>query len=176
MTGDEYFNDHIPHRVNLLTTFRERYGPKPSRPGYRDGEPPDFFRCSKDISMLMVRFFCTEMGLHLPKRGMGKKQGVELEESHKLPHSFNIQRFTVLEAKSDSRYQSLLAVMKAANRAVAHIEDLDVNHPIQTEAEHYMLIDSIDWVEELIQSHMYGPNRRLLKHAMTLPQNVMDRR
>jgi hypothetical protein len=63
--------------------------------------------------------------------------------------------------------------MRAANRAVAHIEALDVNHPIRTEADHPILFESINWVESLIQSHMYGPNGRSLKQAMALPNNVM---
>jgi hypothetical protein len=123
--------------------------------------------------MLMVRFFCGEMGLYLPRRGQGKKQGTDLEDAASWTSPFNIQRFTQTEAIADARYPRLLAVMKAANRAVAHVESLDVEHPIKTERDHPILIESIDWVEELIQSHMYGPNRRLLKDAMALPNNAM---
>jgi hypothetical protein len=32
MTPEEYFEQHIPHRINLLITFRERYS---NRPGLR---------------------------------------------------------------------------------------------------------------------------------------------
>jgi len=123
--------------------------------------------------MLMVRFFCGEMGLYLPRRGKGKTGGTDLEEAAGWRPLFNVQRFTETEAKNDPRYPSLLAVMKAANRAVAHIESLDVDHPIKTEKDHPMLFDSISWIEELIQSHLYGPNGRLLKDAMALPNNVM---
>jgi hypothetical protein len=137
------------------------------------GEPRDLFRCSKDISMLMVRFFCGEMGLHLPKKGKGKKGGTDLEEIAGWTFPFGMQQFTETQARNDARYPSLLAVMKAANRAVAHIESLDVDHPIRTEDDHPMLFDSITWIEELIQSHMYGPNGRSLQAAMTRPENVM---
>lgn len=174
MTADEYFNDHLPHRVNSLTTFRERYAPSPKRPGFPSGEPRDLFRCSKDISMMMVRFFCGEMGLYLPKKGEGKSKGIHLENRGRgWKPGFKVLRFTETEARNDPRYPSLLAVMKAANRAVAHIESLDVDHPIKTEKDLGILFDSIIWVEELIQSHMYGPNGRLLKDAMALPNNVM---
>jgi hypothetical protein len=36
-----------------------------------------------------------------------------------------------------------------------------------------MIFDSIDWIEELIQSHIYGPSGRLLKDAMALQNNVI---
>ena len=173
MTPDEYFNDHLPHRVNLLTTFRERYAPNPERPGFHSGEPRDLFRCSKDISMLMVRFFCGEMGLYLPKIGQGEKRGTDLEQVRKWTSPFGVQRFTEAEATKDGRYPCLLAVMKAANRAVAHIERLDVDHPINTETDHSTLFVSITWIEELIQSHMYVPNGRSLRDAMALQNNVM---
>ena len=28
MTADEYFNEHIPHRLNLLIAFRSPWGPR----------------------------------------------------------------------------------------------------------------------------------------------------
>lgn len=126
MNADDYFDRHLPHRVNLLTTFRERYGPKPAsspgRPKLEGEQTRDLFRCSKDIAMLMVRFFCGEMGLYLPKKGEGQKGGTDLEDSRKWHQSFKALRFTAAEAIADVRYRKLLDVMKAANRAVAHIE------------------------------------------------------
>jgi hypothetical protein len=172
MTANDYFDFHLPHRVNLLTTFRERYAqtavPNPSRPKQNFGEPRDFFRCSKDISIMMVRFFCDEMGLYLPK-------GSTLFEERKAGHCrFNIQPFTLSEAQADpSKNVSLLVIMKAANRAVAHINDLDVDHPIKVQHDHQVLFDTINWVEELIETHIYAPNRRSLSDALKLADNVM---
>ena len=58
MTADEYFDWHIPHRLNLLVAFRTRYSGDNS-PGSLDPETyRDLFRCAKDISLLMTRFFC----------------------------------------------------------------------------------------------------------------------
>ena len=171
MNADDYFNRHLPHRVNLLTTFRERYGPKPasnpSRPKLECEQTRDLFRCCKDIAMLMVRFFCDEMGLHLPKGGS------QLKENSKWHHPFKALRFTDAEAIADLRYRKLLDVVKAANRAVAHIEPVDVDHAIKTDKEHLELVEVIDWIEELIRTHMYEPNGRSLEEAMRLPDNVM---
>lgn len=176
MTPDDYFTLHLPHRVNLLTAFRARFGRKPAsdgRPRLNAEDFRDLFRCSKDIAMLMVRFFCDEMGLYLPKKKEGKHGGTQLEERRpKAP--VKVLQFTKAEAKSDNvRYQKLLAVMIAANRAVAHINPADVDHPIRTAREEDELCDVIDWIEELIQSHIYDPNKKQLKDAMKHPWNVM---
>ena len=113
------------------------------------------------------------MGLYLPKRGKGKKGGTALEEVSKWTSPLGVQQFTESEAQNDRRSPSLLIVMKAANRAVAHIESVDVDHPIKVEKDHHILFESISWIEELVESHMYRPNSRRLSDAMALPDNVM---
>ena len=173
LTEDQYFNDHIPHRVNLLTTFRNRYsGRRTARvvagqPNQKWDQPRDFFRCSKDISFLMVRFFCAELGLCL------SKEDTDPKEKKNWPQPFNCKRFTLAEAKMDPRYNSLVAVLKAGNRAVAHINESDVDHGFKIEADHEPLFAVIDWIEDVIQTHMYEPNDRSLSDAMQLQNNVM---
>jgi hypothetical protein len=172
VTPEEYFNDHIPYRVNLLTTFRERYGPDPRRPGFTSGQPRDLFLCSRNISILMVRFFCEEMGLYLPVKGP-KDTSSDLRERATWVSVFNIQRFREAEATNDPRYPALLLVMEAANRVAAHLEGTEVNYPSPTEKDDPFLLASIGWIEELIQSHIYKPNRRFLSDAMALAHNAM---
>jgi hypothetical protein len=179
MTEDQYFNGHIPHRVNLLTTFRNRYSRRRSgriavrQPRQPWDQPRDFFRCSKDISILMVRFFCDEMGLHLPENASEPKDRKKRNGKPWQPR-FKCKRFTVADAKKDRKFDSLVAVLKAANRAVAHINKLDVDHGFKTQADHEPLFDVIDWIEDLIETHMYQPNdRRSLSAAMELRNNVM---
>ena len=180
MSEDQYFNDHIPHRVNLLTTFRDRYSRRRGgrvaahRPEQSWDQPRDFFRFSKDISILMVRFFCDELGLHLPEKASEPKDRRERDGKPWQPH-FKCKQFTVADAKKDKRkFSSLVAVLKAANRAVAHINKLDVDHGFKTQADHEPLFDVIDWIESLIETHMYEPNgNRSLSAAMQLQNNVM---
>jgi hypothetical protein len=179
MTPDEYFNAHIPHRLNLLTTFRDRYSGRrrlaDHRPQQSWDEPRDFFRCSKDISILMVRFFCDELGLHLPENASEPKDRTKRKGKPWHPR-FKCKRFTVADAKKDKNFDSLVAVLKAANRAVAHINELDVDHGFRTKPDHEPLFDVIDWIENLIQTHIYEPNdRRSLSAAMQLQDNVMER-
>lgn len=54
MTQKDYKERHIPHRVNLLITYRERFS---NLSAEKRQNIRDFERCAKDISMLMVRFF-----------------------------------------------------------------------------------------------------------------------
>jgi hypothetical protein len=121
----------------------------------------------------MVRFFCDEMGLHLPENASEPKDRKKRNGKPWHPH-FKCKLFTVADAKKDKKFDSLVAVLKAANRAIAHINKLDVDHGFKTEADHEPLFDVIDWIENLIQTRMYEANdRRSLSAAMQLPNNVM---
>src|ERR1035437_6686383 len=105
MTND-FLSLHIPHRIILLTTFRERFWSVNTTKNY---EVDDLFRCSKDISMLMVRFFLGEMGINL-------KEGATEISDKKVEHSdLGIQKLTIKEVKKDRRYQNIFIVLKTAN-------------------------------------------------------------
>ena len=180
MTESDYFDAHLPHRVNLLTTFRERYsGRQPSlnltyRPAQAWDQPRDFFRCAKDMSILMVRFFCDEMGLFLPEGEIIPKDRAKRRDGAVWQPRFKSLRFLAADAQKDTKkYVSLVEVLKAANRAVAHIDTADVDHGFRTRDDHEALFDVIDWIENLVQTRIYGPNDRVLKQAMQLDKNVI---
>lgn len=145
MTKDEYFKKHIPHRIILLTTFRERFSPLSSI--YTDPDiVSDFFCCSKDISMLMVRFLLGELGINLKER--------QFDICEKGHNQF-VKKLLIRDVIKDSKYENVLTVLKAANRAVAHIEENDINHPLQLDEDNQILFDAIDFTEEKIKSNMY---------------------
>lgn len=161
--ANEYFEEHFPHRVNLLITFRERFGDPVNNRHLHSESYRDLFRCSKDTAMMMVRFFCEEVGLKL-------SQGQPEPEERKMPkRPFLVKKVSKAGLKKDPRYTSLVRVLTAANRAVAHIEDSDVYHNL-SDAE---LIDAINLTEELVQSNIYQPNGADLHVAMKLPNNRM---
>jgi hypothetical protein len=168
MSPDEYFDTHIPHRVNLLITFRQRYsGRYPqialSREAYRD-----LSRCAKDMSLIMVRFFCEEMGIYLPK---GKN---DVEESKSWSSRFGSSRLSKAVFKADpEKYEELCKVLRAANRAVAHIEDGNVDHSFKTDSDDEQIFRVIDWIEDLIKTHIYQAAGRDFGRSMSLPNNVM---
>lgn len=167
MTPDEYFNQHVPHRVNLLITFRERFS------GNNKLNPEsmrDFFRCSKDISLLMVRFFMDELGIVFKRERDNPNDDIS---QHWRP-KFGITQLTEQEVKSDPRYSNLKIVLKAANRALAHIEPKYVNHPLVSDADHLILIDVINFTEENIKRKMYTATGRDFQKIMALPENDMN--
>jgi hypothetical protein len=184
MTKDEYFKAHLPHRVNLLTTFRDRYShirvmPRSKHRRKLDPEEArDLFRCAKDISMTMVRFFCDEMGLYLREGASDPEDRINQKKNGQrvpwAPAFTNTHRFRLQDARKDPRYAKLVIVLKAANRAVVHINETDVDHPIRTDEDNEILFDVVDWVEALIESHIYQPNGESLEVAMRLPNNDMD--
>jgi len=162
MTQKQYKEEHIPHRINLLITYRERFA------NLSDAERQkirDFDRCAKDIAMLMIRFFLNELGIGLT-RG-------HLDISPRQNFVFT-KNLTVAEVKSDKLYPSILEVLKAANRAVAHIEPNEVDHNFKTALDDKRIFEVISYVENKIKSHIYGSNLEF-EIAMNLPNNDMHR-
>ncbi len=158
------FSEHLPHRVNLLIAFRERFSGQNQEKNLEPKDFRDLFRCAKDISMLMVRFFCSEVGLTVPR---------DKQEIIKAPtvkgERYGAKRVCLADIKGDPCFAALTKVVIAANRAVAHIEPCNVNHDVTDEE----LIDVINFVEEkIIISNIY-PSEEAFKKAMKLKNNKM---
>jgi hypothetical protein len=166
MSPDEYFNVHIPHRVNLLIAFRQRYSGRYPRITLEREAYRDLFRCAKDISLLMVRFFCDEMGIYLP---LGKN---DIEERKRSPR-FGSSKLSKAALKADPKYAELCEVLRAANRAVAHIEDSDVDHCFRTDSDEERIFRVIDWIEKLVKINIYEAAGRDFTHSMSRQDNVM---
>lgn len=168
MTDDEYFNDHIPHRLNLLFAFRTRYSDAHqssftlNRDAYRD-----LFRCAKDMCFIMTRFFLQELGVNLDRRTQSLKDYGDWVSSH------GNERVQPQVLEADVRSATLLRMLQAANGAVAHLDDIRVNHYFTTKQEEEEMISVINWIEELVEQHIYRHAGRDMKAAMNLPNNVM---
>ncbi len=175
MNADDYFNKHIPHRVNLMITFKKRYsGQHPERnldkEYYRD-----LFRCAKDISLLMIRFFCEEIGLKLSKKDNEIYQYDDWDKKI-IAKTFSIKKLSdkdIESIKSDHRYNDLIEVLKAANRAVAHIDENDVDHSFIKDTDDEKIFIVIDWIEELVKKKIYESAGQDYNYSMALPNNVM---
>jgi len=182
ISPDKYFNDHIPHRVNLLISFRQRYSgcdPFPDftldREKYRD-----LYRCAKDMSFLMVRFFFGEMNITLSER----KNDIERKCKHWNSHikqrypnwnsPLKTPELEVTTLQADPLFGDLLAVLKAANHAVAHVVSADVDHPFLTpDDEKKRVFPVIEWTYDLIKLNIYQANGRDLSVSMDRPNNDM---
>lgn len=158
----QFLFEHIPHRINLLTTFRDRFYKKGDRMLLKPEAFRDLYRCSKDISILMVRFFCSEFGLCLPEREN------EITECKVHGAHYGADKVNLVEIFPISRKEDLKKVLFAANRALAHIHVDFVFHQVDSD----VLVGIIDLVEEWIISKIYkSPN--LYADAMGHPNNRM---
>ncbi len=168
MEPAQYLDHHIPHRINLLCTFRTRYSRRhESNRTLKPETYRDLFRCAKDICFIMTRFFFEEMGIVLDKRTQKLKNKGNWNSRHKTT------RLDLSAVESDSRSRILIEMLKAANGAVAHMDDERVAHYFRTSQEEQEMVRVIDWIEELVQTHIYKPNGRNLSDALRLQNNRM---
>jgi len=173
MTDNEYLEQHIPHRVNLLLTFRERYGETAQSP-IAPEQYRDLYRCSKDISMLMVRFFLHELGVYLPRKKANRPDDLTPVPGWKS--RCGMKQLSVEEVRKDTRSDAIFEVLKAANRAVAHLEDADVDHPIKADDDLRMLVAAIDFTEQKVMEKIYYEGQQAVFHTvMAHPDNDMKR-
>lgn len=167
MTKDEYLKKHIPHRINLLITYRERYLGYSEDDRKKIGELfRDFHRCSKDISMLMVRFLLGELGVNLRK---GDK---DISEKNNSSYT---DKLRIKDVICNHNYISILEVLNVANRAVAHMEASDVNHAIELDVDDDILFKTIDFTEQMCIKNMYEYNSFDYDKIMSYVDNNMHR-
>lgn len=167
MKKEDYLNRHIPHRVNLLITFRERFSNLTEKE-IEDLDLRDLYRCSKDISIMMVRFFLEELGLKLI-------EGTKFLKNSKPKQGF-LLKLEKDKVDGVSEYNSIVSVLVAANRAVAHITAKDVFHDLDThENTLKILIPVINYTEQKIISNIYL-TEQAYKDSMSMKDNEMNRR
>lgn len=167
----DYFEWHIPHRVNLLIAFRRRYANPTSKDSLTENQYRDLFRCAKDMSFLMVRFFCEEMGVYFSQTTNDIKESQDWRNSYRP--QLKVKPLCKVSLETHSRYRDLCEVLRAANRAVAHIEPADVDHSFRYEPDNQRIFSVIDWIEQLLESNIYQAAGQDYRAAMSLPQNVM---
>jgi hypothetical protein len=121
------------------------------------------------MSFIMVRFSCEEMGIGLSK----KSNDIEERPSPPLAVRFGVLPLRKAELKADHRYADLCDVLRAANRAVAHIDEVDVDHPFKTDGDDIRIFGVVDWIEGLVKPNIYRGRAEDFGHSMSLPNNVM---
>jgi hypothetical protein len=167
MTADEYFDEHIPHRVNLLVAFRTRYSGSESPQALSPERYRDLFRCAKDMSLLMTRFFCGELGVFYCEKTQ------QIEDAQKWSSRFGSTRVPALTFRSDSRYSDLCQMYQAANQAVAHIDSNRVAHSFRIAADDQRMFAVIEWLKELVAEHIYAAAGRDFTASMQRPSNIV---
>lgn len=172
MTDKDYFEKHIPHRVNLLITFRERFKNVPIKEkGYY---ARDLFRCSKDASILMTRFFSSELGIKL-QRNTNILIDEKDEDYIMRAKKFNLETISIDDLNSTPiLYNEFIEVLKAGNRAVAHIINNNVDHIFIDDPGDEIIFRIIDYLEKKIILHIYK-SKEEFDRVMMLPDNNMHR-
>ena len=167
MTADEYFDWHIPHRLTLLVAFRTRYSGDNSSRSLDPETYRDLFRCAKDMSLLMTRFFCGELGMYCDEATH------EIKSAQKWTSRFRGTRVDVSQVTTHQHYRDLCQMYEAANQAVAHVGDRGVSHSFEHSVDDQRMVAVITWLEALVRDHIYHDAGRDLARSMSLPQNVM---
>lgn len=167
MTADEYFNDHIPHRLNLFLAFRTRYSGRQTPHALDPEDYRDLFRCAKDMSFLMTRFLCGEFGVYFDEKTH------QIEAAKTWTSRFGSTSVQPASLRPDSRYPDLCQMYQAANQAVAHIDSQRVSHSFRIASDDQRIVAVIDWIEGLVRDHIYSDAGRDLARSMSLPSNVM---
>jgi hypothetical protein len=154
---------HLPHRLTLLRTLRER-----ARAGESYCERGDIYRCVKDANLIAVRLLLDFMGL----KGVTGLAGPELQPSprrsgRKYEDDVRIDQFrgALLTPKDVPRrlHRRLAGVYCRADKELAHLTT-KFSARYNSEAA---LIRAADAVESLLERHLYRPAR--------LPLPAIDR-
>ena len=163
-TESDHKTRHIPHRINLLITYRERFFKLTAK--QRD-QVRDLDRCAKDMSGMMIRFLMDEMGIFLSKG--------DCTLSERKPRSkYCAPPLTLALVQQDQASAFILEALKFANRAIAHIEDTEVDHHFRSAVDDVRLVKAIDYTESKIIEHIYGTGEEYVR-VMNLPNNDMHR-
>jgi len=164
ITQTDYLTKHLPHRYNLLIAFRQRYSSRHPGQSLDPERFRDLYRCAFDISMLMARFFCKELGLRI------KKGEQDITDCSPEGAVYGATAEPLARLLKRRNAKQLREVLIAANRAVAHIEPSAVDHSVNDQT----LIEAIDLVDDLVREHIYGPHSPVtLNDALSLENNRM---
>jgi hypothetical protein len=170
MTKAQYLQSHIPHRVNILATFRERFS-DPKTPGYVEPESArDFYRCAKDGALLMIRFFCEEMGGIVLT---AKATDITQRQQHQWC-PFLCRRLTVAELKALPCYGDVHDALVAAEWTISHVHPASATHAYDDAVRDLRLADATSAIERLVVSHIYGSDSAY-DAAMRRPGNILHR-
>lgn len=157
-----YKRSHIPHRMNLLITFRDRMYPLTDN---QRQHIRDLFRCSKDMSVMMMRFLLGEMGVYIPKGCNEMKYGKPKN------HCGNLEQRTITD---DGMVDLITDVLKFGNRAIAHIKTGDVDHTFRDREGDKRLVEAIDYIERKVIELIYGSEAEY-REVMAMCDNNMHR-
>ncbi|MCB9194154.1 MAG: hypothetical protein H6597_06440 [Flavobacteriales bacterium] len=121
---------------------------------------------------MMIRVLLDELGIHLPL-------GQEAKIKERQPKSWYLSKtskpgLTIKDIEADSAGSFLHEALRFGNRAIAHVEDNDMDHNFRTAQDDPRLVQAIDYVEDKVVHHIYS-TRAEYDRVMMLCNNHMHR-
>jgi hypothetical protein len=150
---EAFLQDHIPHRLILLTTFRDRQAwfDESFRAERRDG---DLLRVSKDSALISIRMFANFLGLRL-KAG---KLTEGFTSKGKYPNDVNATdlggRQAMLSDISTDERTTLEGLLNRGDKELAHLTSNFTGHDDYNTEEAFKC--GIDLVERLLREKVYN--------------------
>jgi hypothetical protein len=147
---DDFFKYHLPHRLCLLMTFRDRQPWFEERIGQRDG---DLLRASKDATLISIRLFANFLGLKL-------KSGQMVEgfaSKDKYPKDVDVRDLggdpaRLNDLNADDR-MTLEELLKRADKELAHLTSTFADQlKFNTAA---IMVRGIDIIDRLLRTKVY---------------------
>jgi hypothetical protein len=161
---EEFLQHHVPHRLCLLLTFRERqkWFYEEMSAGRLSG---DLLRCAKDSALISIRFFANFLGLRLKK----KKQKYDLIDTSdadffeppKDDDVFVAQlggSFAKLENLPPSEQALLKELLQRTDKELAHLTSNFLRHDDYNTAK--AICDGITLIERLLGECLFAKVNR----------------
>jgi hypothetical protein len=146
---DNFFKHHLPHRLCLLTTFRDRQAWFAKRIGKKD---KDLLRASKDSSLIMIRMFAEFLGL---KEGRRKKNGGPKSGSPDddvFLEMLGCPRVS-LASLPQSEQDVITALTRRGNKELAHLTSSFADQLKFNTAEY--IVEGIEIIARLLREKVY---------------------
>jgi hypothetical protein len=140
---DAFFEHHLPHRLCLLTTFRDRQSWFTERIGREDC---DLLRASKDSALIAIRMFAEFLGLKNGSRRDPKPDDVFVE-------MLGCDRVELAGLPRDER--EVIAVLTLrSNKELAHLTTTYADQIKFNNAE--IIVKGINIIERLLREKVYA--------------------
>lgn len=140
---DEFFAAHLPHRLCLLTTFRDRQSWFKERIGTKDC---DLLRASKDSALIAIRMFAEFLGLKDGSRKCPRPDDVFLE-------TLGCDRVELASLPQTER-KVIEELTLRGNKELAHLTATFADQVKSNSAE--VIVRGIDIIERLLREKVYA--------------------
>lgn len=147
----DFLQNHLPHRLVLLTTFRDRQAWFAK--SYAEGRPDgDLLRTAKDSAVMAIRMMANFLGLTLDNVGKLQAQFPRRKADDVFVIDLRGKEATLADL-SESEQKYLEGLLRRANKELAHLTCNFQNHDDFNTVE--AIERGIETVERLLRQKVY---------------------